>query len=86
MATQIIKDEEMQEQDVRDIRQDIRGLNTKFDKFIDRQAARDLETQRELSEVRSDNKVNAVKIGAFVSVLSVATAGIVSIGIARLFG
>ena len=76
----LLKDEDaMQEQDAREIRASLSHLTTEMHK-------QHVETIEKIAEIRTDNKVNTVKIGGFVTLLTMAVASVVSFLMLKIFG
>ena len=77
--TQLKDEDAMQEQDAREIRASLGQLTKEMHK-------QHIETIEAIAEIRTDNKVNTVKIGGFVTLLTMIVASIVSFGMVKIFG
>ena len=78
--TTLLKDEDaMQDNDAREIRASLSHLTTEMHKQY-------IATIEAIAKIRTDNKVNTVKIGGFVTLLTMAVASVVSILMLKIFG
>ena len=74
-----LKDENMQDQEAREIRADLSRLTEKMHE-------QHVETIKTIGKLATENKVNAVKIGGFVTLLTMAVASVVSFIMLRVLG